>query len=1001
MRHSRSMILALSLLVAPAGLLLGSEVAVAQSGPAVFAEGGLVDIIPPGDVIADGRSTYTGHVFALDTAGRPASGLKIKIGSSIGKISDLNETQPGVYTFTWTPPPVTAPVEAVIDIKTRTADRVTITREAKVRARPHTASGMQVTSNPPQLILGQDASGTLSFTLADAAGKLAVSDLAVRASVGEIENLTQLGPGQFTARYVTPKVNFPQLAIVSVVDLRNPDTVYAVLPIPLQGKVDYPVQGAAGSAIIMRIAGREFGPVPVDTSGKAKVPIIVPAGVQNATKVEVKDGQTNEEVIDLRVPETPRLSLLPTMPGVHADGNSTTPVRVAVFTPEGAPDPGAKVTLAATGGSVGPVRAVGNGIFEADFKPAFSNVPATGKITATLAGSSVQSATLDVTLLPARPSRIALRTQPEQLGADTAALRLFAKVEGPQGQGLDRRDLALTVSGASVKGSVEDLRNGDYRADFNTKPGANVEVVGSLRVPETGNPLGNVLLLPSTPHVVNDGASVRRITVVSVDQAGYPVPGVEVKLNVEQGDGNVQPAVTTDEAGVAQVAYTAGRGVGLVRIRAQSGNRTSVTHLIQGPEGVASTVLPLSGDDRIVGLLSSWAQVVTPLRILREGATVADSAEVETSASSSGELARLRATSEPATVPAGGSAVLTVQASDASGAGVTGVPLELIVSSGQAGPVTELGGGKYQVTVSVPADAVGEVKVSVASGDTASFIKIPVGPATTGTSAWGSTDGAATAAAPIEGAPTGTQTGAVQPPKSSGEIDLTRIRVRGSYLTSGYSYQQRPFANHGPLLPATVAVGGEDGGSAAAPQGFELAGRGFFHDYVGFDANFRMTSWSLTAPEFNNQKVPDVLFHLNADVIGRYPFEVGDNHFWVGGRVGYHGSDMLFFTGNIDEGRVSYQSMFFQGLGFGAELGAEVGDIYMHGALSGRLVGVSRWFATAVDAHVGYQITDQIFVDLGFGLVDRQATLRGERSGEIGELNDRQLMGRIGGGFRF
>ncbi|TVQ86471.1 MAG: hypothetical protein EA397_19935 [Deltaproteobacteria bacterium] len=1034
MHLSRSMVLALSFLVAPLVLVGHVEPAAAQAPGPEIPPGGLVDILPPSQVIADGTRTYTGHVIALDRSGRPISGLKLKLNSSAGKIDSPTQVQPGVYAFSWTPAAVSSPQEVTLEIRTRTPDKVKVLRQAKVTLRPPTATGLQISSNPPQLVLGQDASGTISFSLDNAAGGVSASDIAVLANVGEVENITHLGGGKFTARYVTPKVNFPQLAIVSVVDLRNPDTAHGVVVIPLQGKVDYPVQATAGSSVIMRIGGRDFGPTPVDANGRAKVPVIVPPGIPMATKVEVKDGQTSEEELDLRVPETRRLSFLPPLRSVPADGATKVPVRIAVFTPEGQPDSGAKVSFSAEGGEVGTARSLGDGLFEVDFTPDFSNVAAQGKITASLEDSTVQTASLDVTLAPALPTRVELSTDPDPLDADTTEFKLVAKLQGPGDEPLSARELTLLLAGASLKGAVKDQGDGTYSAQLTSEEGAVVTAVSALKVSATGNPVDRILLIPSASFVPNNGADLREILLVSVDRYGYPVPGVEVGLKVEQGDGVIEETATTNEAGVAFAAYKAGSGVGVARIRATHGAHSSTAHLVQGPQAVSGAVVPVSADAHTLELIRAWSEAAQPLVLTRRGAPAAAAAPVvpeqpaeapaetpaepaETPAepaepeqpsvqlpdlpnaiSSSGEAARLRTTVVPSPAPAGGDTTLTIDVLDKTEAGVTGASFDFLASAGTLGEPTELGRGRYQVVLAVPADAEGELKISVASGDVASFVKVPVGPPE---SAWGPTEPSATPVAPSDSA-----TGTAQPlppaPKPASDNDLTRIRVRGSYVASSYAYQQTPFTESGPLLPAILAVGGDEGGSAASPQGFEVAGRGFIHDYVGFDATARATSWSLTSEAFNDQKVPDVLFHFNADAILRYPFEASDNVFWVGGRLGYHGSDILYFTGDFDDGVVGYQSLFVQGLGFGAEVGAEVGDLYVHGALTGRLLGVTRWLATAVDAHVGYQITDQIFVDLGLGFVDRQVTLQGRRSGaDLGELHDRQLMGRIGAGFRF
>lgn len=996
MRMVRPLVFSLGLLgsAAMAPALLVPTAAHAQATPA-FRAPGLVEIVPAGDVIGDGNSPVTMHVVALGTDGQPMTGLKLKPTATLGTVEGWTETEAGVYAFQYTAPSVVQPTSVTLEVKGRNAARVALSARYKVPVRPAASTGMSVVSNPPQLVLGQDTEGSISFILQAAAGIVSAEDLVVRSSVGEIQNLTHLGDGRFTARFVTPRVNYPQLAILTAADLRDPDRVFGAVAIPLLGKTDYPLQANPGSSVVLRIGGREYGPVKANAAGRAAVPVIVPPGIEAATKVEVRSGQTLEDEIDLRVPETRRISVMPTRRGVPADGTTDVLVRVAAFTPTGQPDTTAVVTFAATAGNVSPARHVGNGIYEARFTPRFSNIATAAKVTASLSGSSVQTDTMEIKLVPARPQTVTLKAQPDLLAKEATALRVFAKVLGANGQGLDRRELVLSVAGATVRDGVQDLRNGDYRIDFNADGQTNVDLVATVRNPVTGNPLKHVLLFPQTDVAPNDGRTGTRINVVTVDEFGFPVPGTDVQLQIETGDGSIQPSVKTNEGGVGQVYYTSGRGSGMVRIRARSGNRTGIVSLVQGPASAAGASVPASGSAQSIALSQAWEGLVVPLRVPREGAVEGSVGPTDVAGSATGALARIAVRPEPSTAAAGGRVTLLIDGKDAAGLGVAGLPFEVIASVGRASPVSDLGGGAYKATVDIPPDAVGELKVSVGSGDIASFTKIPISGRVAGGEGWGDTDGVASGdpvvAPPVEGGST---------PAQEAE-DLLNYRIRAAFLTSGYTYQQTPLEGNGPLLPATIAVGGAQGGSPALPQGGELGVRGFYHRYLGVDVGFRFSSWSLTADEFGGASAPDTIFDLNADLIGRFPVEVGDDHFWVGARVGYAGSDILYFTGSFTDDQINYQSLYVQGLGLGGEIGGEIGDLYVTGAIGGRMVGASQWLGLGVDAHVGYDITEQLFVDFGFGYNNRSVTVLGETSGaELGELTDAQTSGRFGVGIK-
>jgi hypothetical protein len=91
------------------------------------------------------------------------------------------------------------------------------------------------------------------------------------------------------------------------------------------------------------------------------------------------------------------------------------------------------------------------------------------------------------------------------------------------------------------------------------------------------------------------------VSVATVDEFGYPVPGVMVDLVVEAGDGSVPATATTGAAGVAPVYYTAGLAPGLIRIKATAGNQVTRLSLVQAPPDLRLPELPPSGNR------SDWA----------------------------------------------------------------------------------------------------------------------------------------------------------------------------------------------------------------------------------------------------------------------------------------------------------------------------------------------------------------------------------------------------------
>jgi hypothetical protein len=56
-------------------------------------------------------------------------------------------------------------------------------------------------------------------------------------------------------------------------------------------------------------------------------------------------------------------------------------------------------------------------------------------------------------------------------------------------------------------------------------------------------------------------------------------------------------------------------------------------------------------------------------------------------------------------------------AADASGNGLRGESIDFLTSAGRFGLVQDLGNGDYRITLNVPADATGSVKISALSAD--------------------------------------------------------------------------------------------------------------------------------------------------------------------------------------------------------------------------------------------------------------------------------------------
>jgi hypothetical protein len=989
------------------GLLLSGAAWAAD----VLPEGGLIEVLPVGDVLGDGSTPAVVHLLALYENGAPMLGLKLKAEVSAGTPGEVIEVGRGLYRFTVTPPQVDAQRTFKVTVRGRTEDRTAVEASREVAVHPAAGGRIGVTLNPAAVTLGVDASATISFQIPVAGiTPPAAEDLEVRMSAGEISSIVALGDGRYTARFTPPRVNYPHLGILTVVDRRQPDVLRGYGVVPLQGKVDYPVQSKPGATVILRLGEREFGPVTAGSDGRALVPIIVPPGLQKATKITVQGGATTQEELDLGVPEGRRLQAFPVAVGVPSDATVKLPVRFVVLEADGTPDVDAALDLTATAGRIGRPVHLGDGVYEAPYTPPDGRVQMAATIQATVPGGTAQSDAAEITLLAALPGRVEVSTEPTQLSADGTGLKVFVRVLAADGTGLSDRQVRVEPAGATLKGPVQDLKGGDYRADLTADGGTNVVVQLVAPPAPSGNALAHVLVLPSAEHLPPDGVTSSALLIATTDAWGYPVPNVPVELAVVEGGGALPSSVTTDAAGLARVYYTAASAAGLVAIEARSGGHVGAAGLVlTGLEDLPD--LPPSGTDADLRVQDAWERLRVTTVVQRAGAGGAPVAATVDSAPA-GALAALAVTTEPATAAPGGTVKVRIRAADASGRGVAGARFDLLATNGaRFGVLNDMGGGDYETTLTIPADATERVRVSVLdpAGATSAILELQIlGGASVAANPWTTDGGSQWAGTPTEPTvpPEEEPTRPTRPergPRPEPSVDRPLFRGRVSVLAASHQYRQDPSGTAGSLLPTPLAWGGDVGG-AAVPLGFELNLRGYVPNAepLGFVGAFRLARYQVSSVDFN-EPAKDNLLAAQVAVIGRAPIPIGGSQLSIGARLGFRWDDFITFRGCTEPGcEVSYDSLGVAGLDAGVEISAEFWKMYT--ILSGR-AGFAYFtvpYAANVDLNLGYNITKNLFIDAGFEWQFRKAELEGKESGNVrGTVADQLYGGTFGVGVSF
>jgi hypothetical protein len=943
--------------------------------------------IVPAPPVEGGAAPSELYLLALQPDGTPMTGLVFKSPKTAGMEKRWIEVGEGIYRMPFAPPEVLSPSLLTVSVKGKSPDRVPLAATASVKLVPaKPAFGAEAT--PEQLILGKDPNAQISVT------GIAATELRSAVNAGAL-SVTGGTDSTVTLAYEPPKLNYPHTAIITLSDASSLAR-YTHDVVRLDGAVEFPVKGDPQASVVLDVGGRTFGPVVLGAEGKAKVPIIVPPGVNRATQITTTNGTEEREELDLRIPETRRLQLVPLPAHVPAEGS--VPLRVVVAQPTGGPDEAATVTFTVSKGEVGPVSHLGQGLYEAQWTPsstggAVHGSPHETQVTVSLgpAGTDAgaQTETVTVSLVSGGPGLLTLAPSVPQIDAQSTPFDVTATVKAPSGAPYAGAQLEVVPAGALLAGSVTDLGDGTYRFSIDPLDIGDV----SLKVTARGrqgsqNPVAQVRVLPEAPRVANDGQSTLPVRIGVVDAFGMPLASVPVVVEAT-GDGKLSATqLVSDAHGVATTTYTAGTQAGVVALQVTAGQRSTFTTVYQLPAAIATPKTPWNAPPaEALSVQVAEASLVVP----REGAPVGTA-----------PVATLRLSSDLVTAEPGAKVTLTAAPLDAQGLPTKALVPEIVVTGATLSAPVVNPDGSVTTTLVVPEDAAVPIAIRATVGEIVQTLSVPIDRA----DPWASSPAAMVQPAPApapEPVATGPiATGPAPQPRPSGAYPWFRLRASG--VGSQYRYEQSPSDSPGPLLPTKLAVGRGDAGGPAAPLGGEFDLRAWGDSlgvpYVGVHGQARFSRYGVQAEAFGGT-ANDILPSVNIDVLGRYPLDLAGDRYWVGAKAGFHYTDFLSYQGCLEPGcQVRTTPVPVAGLGLGGELGAEIGPLYVVGGYTLGLANASKPYANAVDLNVGYAFVDHFFADLGFGMLTRQVVLQGTESGlDRGALTDSQLMLELGVGF--
>jgi hypothetical protein len=218
-----------------------------------------------------------------------------------------------------------------------------------------------LSAQPSQLILGKDAGADLEIR-ASSSAKVSFST-----SVGTISGVQRHGD-VVRARFNAPPLRVPSVALVLAQIDEGGDRDMSWLSIPLSGSDTMVIETKPGSKVEATVDGRVLGKGPAGDDGTARLPMVVPPGVRQATlKIIDRLGNANEKPLDLAPPPFSRVRLAAR--SESATPGSTLEVEIFVVKPDGTPDDEARVALSAPDGETKMRKRIGAGVYLAEYVP--------------------------------------------------------------------------------------------------------------------------------------------------------------------------------------------------------------------------------------------------------------------------------------------------------------------------------------------------------------------------------------------------------------------------------------------------------------------------------------------------------------------------------------------------------------------------------------------------------------------------------------------------------
>jgi len=568
----------------------------------------LVTLIPPGVITADGSPQTLLFMVTDETGGLAMEANWRGSRADVGTLGNWTQLGPGVFTATYTMPPVSEPVTATLELKVKVGS-YKAEKAYALTVEPAAGARFSMTATPEQLTLGQDEMVVLTFTAVGPAGSpLEGLDLQVGSSLGAVSEVQPLGGGTYRAEYRPPDdQKAPALVILSLVDKAEPELSTMFMPLALVGATEWKIEaGVPFAPVGMMIGDMPYGPAIADENGVAMVPIVVPPGIREGAAFQFDaEGQPGPRVgVDLRLPDFKCVEVAPMASYVPGNGAAGYPVYIFVVGQDARPLNDAPLQLEVSHGDFVALDVIGPGTFRAMYVPPAVAAPTEVTISAVVLGAEQNFGDrITVEVVPGPPAGFWFSTNPTAVNGGTQTIALSGEVMNPAGP----LTPGTGVSFAGLDGVIPmEIAPGDniFQASFTGSFDQPVPMSAEVTIPAAARPAKALVAWPVMDQVGVNGTMP--VVAMALDRYGMPVSGVELSATTLNNVGTVTGGGPTDAFGRTVFTFQATPLSGATAVLVTDGERGIAVPLWQADSLMLGFGFPLQGGRLQTGMMQMW-----------------------------------------------------------------------------------------------------------------------------------------------------------------------------------------------------------------------------------------------------------------------------------------------------------------------------------------------------------------------------------------------------------